>query len=149
MSLLSGKADVVSGMPNYKSEGENWIQWHKDLKSNFGKKIANSLWLKAWRVRGNSNANTPDLRSYMEKQGIKIKKSAWDSVVDTGIGITDAIGDVFQMGAGFSVVLGIIVVGGIGYVVYKLLKDPSKASNIIAVATPQGRAISMAGGLKK
>jgi|688.fasta_scaffold18419_9 hypothetical protein len=153
MGLLTGKADVVSGMPQYSSQGENWIQWHKDLKSNFGKKIANSLWLKAWRIRGNSTSNTPDLRSYMTKQGVTISKSAWDSVVDTGIGVTDAIGSIFQMSATASILIGVVVVGGLGYVIYKIMKDPSKASTVIALATPQGRALSMAnsvsGGLKK
>lgn len=127
MGVLTGKADVISGMPPYNSQAENWIQWHQDLKSNFGKKIANGLWLKAWRIRGNSNANTSDLRKYMEKQGVKISGSAWDSIVDVGVGVTDAFGSIFQVGKVVGISLGVIVIGGLAMVVYNLAKNPAKS----------------------
>ena len=127
MGVLTGKADVISGMPPYNSQAENWIQWHQDLKSNFGKKIANGLWLKAWRIRGNSSANTSDLRKYMEKQGVKISGTAWDSIVDVGVGVTDAFGSIFQVGKVVGISLGVIVIGGLAMVVYNLAKDPAKS----------------------
>jgi len=126
MGLMTGKADVISGMPQYNSQAENWIQWHQDLKSNFGKKIANGLWLKAWRIRGNSTANTSDLRKYMTKQGVKIAESTWDSIVDVGVDITDGIGTIFQATKYVGIALGVIVVGGLAMVVYNLAKDPAK-----------------------
>lgn len=121
------KADITKSIPTVNSKSEAWIQWHKDLKSNFGKKTANSLWVKSWGVRGNPSANTSDLREYLEKQGIKIDKSAYDSLVDTGSGITDFFGDIFHFGKVGGMVLGGILIVGTGMVIYNLAKDPAKS----------------------
>jgi len=134
MAILTGKADVVNSIPSYNAKFEEWIQWHKDLKSNFGKKIANSLWMKAWKIRGNSSANTNELRSYMEKQGIKFDKSAWDSVVDMGDNITDAFGTAFQVTKFVGIGLAVIVVGGVGMIVFNLAKSPAKNIGVAARA---------------
>lgn len=134
MAILTGKADVVGTIPSYNGKFEEWIQWHKDLKSNFGKKVANSLWVKAWKIRGNSSANTNELRSYMEKQGIKFDKSAWDSVVDAGADITDAFGTAFQVTKYVGIGLAVIVVGGLGMIVYNLAKNPAKSVGVGARA---------------
>jgi hypothetical protein len=134
MAILTGKADVVNSIPSYNAKFEEWIQWHKDLKSNFGKKIANSLWMKAWKIRGNSSANTNELRSYMEKQGIKFDKSAWDSVVDAGDTVTDAFGTAFQVTKFVGIGLAVIVVGGLGMIVFNLAKNPAKNIGVAARA---------------
>ena len=134
MAILTGKADVVGTIHSYNGKFEEWIQWHKDLKSNFGKKVANSLWVKAWKIRGNSSANTNELRSYMEKQGIKFDKSAWDSVVDAGADITDAFGTAFQVTKYVGIGLAVIVVGGLGMIVYNLAKNPAKSVGVGARA---------------
>ena len=134
MAILTGKADVVNSIPSYNSNFEEWIQWHKNLKSNFGKKIANDLWIKAWKIRGKSSANTNELRSYMEKQGIKFDKSAWDSVVDAGDNITDAFGTAFQVTKFVGIGLAVIVVGGIGMIVFNLAKSPAKNIGVAARA---------------
>lgn len=134
MAVLTGKADVVNSIPSYNANFEEWIQWHKDLKSNFGKKIANGLWIKAWKIRGTSNANTNELRSYMGKQGVKLDKTAWDSVVDTADNITDAFGTAFQVTQFVGIGLAVIIVGGLGMIVFNLAKDPAKAIGVGARA---------------
>jgi hypothetical protein len=134
MGLLSGTTDPTTNIPKYNSNSEDWIQWHKDLRQNFGKKIANSLWIKAWRIRGNSSANTSDLRKYLDKQGIKISESAWDSVVDFGVGVSDAFGTAFQVTQYAGIGLAVIIVGGLGMVVYNLAKDPAKSIGVGARA---------------
>ena len=148
MGLLTGKADVVANMPSFSSKAENWIQWHKDLKSNFGKKIANGLWLKAWRTRGSgdSGVNTSDLRDYMKKQGVTIDTSTWNKVVDA---TSSGLSDLFQMSKTTSLIIGGTVLGLTVYIIYKVLKNPNSAKNVVMMATPQGRAVSMVGGLKK
>lgn len=134
MAVLTGKADVVNSIPSYNANFEEWIQWHKDLKSNFGKKVANSLWVKAWKIRGVDSANTNELRTYMDKQGVKIDKSAWDSVVDAGADITDAFGTAFQVTKFVGIGLAVIVVGGLGMIIFNLAKDPAKAIGVGARA---------------
>ena len=134
MGLLTGKTDPTTNIPKYNSKSEDWIQWHKDLRQNFGKKVANSLWIKAWRIRGNSSANTSDLRKYLDGQGIKISESAWDSIVDLGVGVSDAFGTVFQVTKYVGIGLAVIIVGGVGMIVYNLAKDPAKAIGVGARA---------------
>jgi len=134
MSITAGKVDVVNSIPPYKSKSEDWIQWHKDLKSNFGNKIANTLWLKAWGVRGTTEANTSDLRKYMTSQGVKIDESKWDSVVDLGVSASDSIGTFFQAGKYVGIALGVIVIGGLAMVVYNLAKSPAKNIGVAAKA---------------
>jgi hypothetical protein len=148
MGILTGKADVVANMPSFSSKAENWIQWHKDLKSNFGKKIANGLWLKAWRSRGSSDSsvNSSDLRDYMKKQGVTIDTSTWNKVADA---TSSGLSTLFQMSATSSLVITGTLVGLTVYIIYKVLKNPDSAGKIVMMATPQGRAITMAGGLKK
>jgi len=134
MGILTGKADVVSNIPQFNSPAENWIQWHKDLKSNFGKKIANGLWLKAWRIRGNSSANTNPLREYMKKQGVEISSSAFDKVIDMGADVTDFIGDAFQVSKYAGIAIGVIILGGAAMIVYNLAKNPAQNAGLAARA---------------
>jgi hypothetical protein len=148
MGILTGKADVVANMPSFDSKAQNWIQWHKDLKSNFGKKIANGLWLKAWRNRGSSGGdiNTSDLRDYMKKQGVTIDTTTWNKVSDATV---SGLSDLFQMSRTTSFVITGTVVGLAIYIVYKVLKNPKESIQTASLFTPQGRAISMGGGFNK
>ncbi len=120
------KADVTSNIPQISSAPEAWIQWHKDLKSYFGKKVANSLWLKAWGIRGNIKANTSDLRKYLKSNGITISESKWDSIVDAGVGAMDFAGDIFKVGRYTGIALGVIILGGLGILVFNVVRDPNK-----------------------
>jgi hypothetical protein len=146
MGVLTGKADVVANMPPYNSKAENWIQWHNDLKSNFGKKIANGIWLKAWRLRGNKDINTSELRTYMKKQGVTIDASGWDKFSDA---TTEGLSSWFQMSKTTSFVITGTVVGLAIYIVYKVLKNPKESIQTASLFTPQGRAISMGGGFNR
>lgn len=120
------KADVTRSIPTFNAKAEQWIGFHKDLKSNFGKKVANSIWVKAWGIRGNSSANTSDLREYLENNGIKIDESAWDSVVDFGGDISDAFGDIFTVGKWVGIGLVVILVGGLGMLVFNIARKPAE-----------------------
>lgn len=122
------KADVTRAIPPFGAQSEQWIQFHKDLKSNFGKRVANSLWVKAWSIRGNSKANTGDLRSHLEDNGIKIDKSKWDSIVDMGGDFSDTIGDIFTTTKWVGIGLSIIIVGGLAMLVFNIAKNPIEAA---------------------
>jgi hypothetical protein len=121
------KADVTSNIPQIGSPAEAWIQWHKDLKSYFGKKVANSLWLKAWGIRGSTKVSTVELRKYMKDNGITISETAWQSVVDTGSGALDIAGDMFKVGRYMGIAIGVIIIGGAGLLIYNVVKDPNKS----------------------
>lgn len=129
------KLDPSLSVPTASSKSENWIQWHKDLKKMFGKKKANSLWLFAWAKRGgvNSSANTSDLRSYMEGQGVNITTTTLNDITDT---IGDVLG--FSFGVGKIVIIGTLSVVGlilIGILV-KLFRNPNQQLNVSALPIP-------------
>jgi hypothetical protein len=135
MGLKSGKVDVVNSIPTYNSTTMAWIEWHKGLKDNFGKKQANSLWLKAWKIRGSAKLSTSDLRNYLEKQGLKMDTSAWDKVIDFGDDIGDSIGAAFSAGRIVSISLGVIIIGGLGMLVFNIARKPNET---IRLATTLG-----------
>jgi len=130
------KLDPSQTIPTASSKSENWIQWHKDLKSIFGKEKSNSLWLYAWAKRGGikSPANTSSLRDYMDGQGVDI--------TTTSLGeLSDSIGNVLDFGYGvYRVVLigtlsvvGLILIG----ILIKLFKNPNQQLNIGALPIPK------------
>ncbi len=121
------KTDPSKNIPQVNSPSESWIQWHKDLKSYFGDKVASSLFIKAWVIRGNAKANTSELRSYLEPEGIKISKDSWDSIVDAGSGVLSFGGDILKMGKYGAIAVGVILIGGIGLVIFNIAKNPAQA----------------------
>jgi hypothetical protein len=135
MGIKSGKVDVVNSIPTYNATVLDWIEWHKGLKSNFGKKMANSLFLKAWKIRGSSKLNTGDLRTYLNSQGIKMDTNAWDKLVDFGGDVSDSIGGTFQAGKIVSITLGVILLGGLGLLVFNIARKPNET---IRLATTLG-----------
>ena len=119
--------DASTDIPTLASGSSAWQQWHSELVSDFGRKQANSLFMKAWGIRGNSAANTLPLRTYLKGYGITLDESAWDKVVDTGGSIADTFGDVFKVGKYMGIGLGVIVLGGLAMIVYSIAKSPGEA----------------------
>lgn len=116
---------AVQGMPTKNSGGDEWIQWHKDLKRSMGKKLANTVWLKAWGQRAGkgSSASTIDLRGYMKEQGVNIDTTIFESIEDEFSDGIDFFGDLFKTGTWFAVGLGAVVVVGIGIAVINIAKQ--------------------------
>lgn len=119
-------SNVELNIPGLKSSDQQWIQWHKDLKDTFGKKMANSLFLAYWEKRQSYSANTHDLRTYATGQGFKIDGDILSGITDAGFSVTDSIGDILKVGKWVGIGLAVILVGGIGLLVYNVAKDPGK-----------------------
>jgi hypothetical protein len=137
MGLLTGKTDATT-IPSYNAKSEDWIVWYDSLKSNFGKKIANQLWLKGWGIRGNNTANDRTLREYMRKNGINITEGAWDKIVDLGGDVTDFVGDVFQTGKYIGYAWLLLMIGGAGLIIWNI----AGKGDILAKS---GKAVGIAG----
>lgn len=128
-------------IPTRTSSSQAWIQWHKAMKSRYGKKQANMLFVKAWDVRAGAGtaASTNELREYMKKQGVNIDTTTFESVTDSISSGLDGIGDFFSMGKYFVIGIGVIILGGAGLLVYNLAKNPIKSASAAANLTPIGR----------
>ena len=120
--------------PNRSSESQDWIQFHKALKDSLGKKEALHYWTAFWSSYGgeDSRANDNVLRTYMEKQGVTLSKGALASIVDTSIDIGDTFGGMFSFGRYMMMGLSIIVIGGIGMIVFNVGKKPIEAAKAAA-----------------
>ena len=125
--------------PNNQSSDAIWIQWHKDLKSVLGKKMANSIWILYWEKRGSDDANTNALRTYASSQGFSISGGALGSVIDTFYNIGDKIGDIFKVGEYATIAIVVILLGSIGLLLFNIAKAPVesiKAAGEAARSTP-------------
>lgn len=65
MSLV----DPTKSIPTTNSDSKDWIVWYMSLRETFTKEESNYLFLKAWKQRGNSDANDSNLRDYLQKKG--------------------------------------------------------------------------------
>jgi len=80
-------------IPTFKTTDSGWIRFHKELDRIFSRKEANKYWLQAWGNTGgdaNYDANTSDLREYMQTKGIDL------SAPTTWQGITDSASDFYK-----------------------------------------------------
>jgi len=128
-------------IPTRTSSSSAWIEWHKTMKSRYGKKQANILFVKAWdkRAGAGTSASTNELREYMRKQGVTLDTSTLESVADTVSSGLDGIGDFFTVGKYMVLGVGVILVGGLGILVFNLVKNPIKTASTAANFTPIGR----------
>jgi len=129
-------------IPSRNSSSQAWVQWHKSMKSRYGKKQANILFVKGWdnRAGAGTAASTNELREYMEKQGVNLDTMLYEDVTDNISSGLDAVGDFFTMGKYFAIGLGVIVLGGAVILVFNIVKNPMKSVSTAANFTPIGRA---------
>lgn len=122
-------------VPNKSSTGLYWAEWHKALVQSVGRKQANQLFIQAWAVRKGDNANTSDLRQYLETQGIKLSSDSVIGVIeDFAADTMDVIGDVFAAGKTVAIVIGIVLLAAVIMVVYNLTKNPESIKAMKYVA---------------
>lgn len=132
-------------IPNKQSSSQSWIQWHKAMKSRYGKKQANALFVKAWDMRAGtgSSASTNELREYMKSNDVVLDTTSFEDVIDTTNTGLDFIGDFFTLGKYMTIGVGVIVVGGLGLLIYNIAKNPIKSASTAANFTPTGRAAKL------
>lgn len=122
------KIDPSSKIPTASSDGASWIQWHKDLKSVFGSKKANSIWVYAWSKRGGrtSNANTSSLRAYMKDNGVNVDTTTLSALGDSIDGAFSGVGNFLTMGGYVIIGTGVIISLVLVRALWGLTRDPNK-----------------------
>lgn len=105
------RQDPSKAIPTSADTGEVWVNWHKNLRQWFDKQESNSHWLRFWNQRAGagSSADTHDVRSYMERQGVDLTTTFSGSLADGWFGITDWFGDTFNWMRG--IIIGGVIVG--------------------------------------
>lgn len=109
--MASNKIQPWENVPNMKSRDESWIAWHKVLKDDYGKKVANELFILAWAKRGglDSDANTVALRDYLKTQKIVIDKDWKASFTDSSLGAFDSLAGFMKMGRTALIIVAVVI----------------------------------------
>jgi len=114
-------------IPNRQSSASSWIEWHKSLlKEGYSRNDANIIFLKAWERRQTEEANTLELRAYLESKGVLVEPSGWDALVDV---ITTPFGLAkvgLQGMAGVVAVVVILVLILAFRLIWKITTDPNE-----------------------
>lgn len=124
------KADPKQ-IPTVNDTADIWIAWYDALQDSFGKKTANQLFVKAWKLRGSTDKSTNALRDHLKKNGIEIPTTWGQDVIDKGSDISDIFGDMFHMGKYFGIAIAVIAVGGTAMIIYNLAKNPAQSAGTI------------------
>lgn len=134
------KIDPSRNIPTATSEGDAWIQWHKDLKKVFNKKKANSVWLYAWSKRGgvNSKANTLNLSRYMKAQGVEIERTTLDEITESANDFAKGVINIHK----WALIIGGTIAGLILLkILFSLNQNPEYGIRQAARFHPAGRAL--------
>lgn len=132
MSKIDAKTiKAVQTMPTVKSTDVQWMEWAKTVQNKYGDELGDQIVLGAWKKRGSREANTNALRAQFLKYGIEIDSSAWDKVVDVGVGVGNAFSKAFKVGKVVlitgGIVVGVIAIG----MVYNALKTGTSPLKMI------------------
>ena len=126
--------NFILDIPTGKSTGNKWIEWHKALRSRFGKKHANSLFVTGWEKRAGKDAdgNTVELRNYLDKYGIILETTIMSDLADVG----DSVGSFLSGTFGFLKITGYIVVGivllSVGMLLINITRKPIESAKALA-----------------
>ena len=131
-------------LPGEMSSIGTWMHWHKALKGCVGRSKANDLFLQLWDK--NNLSTTIELRKYMEENGVDMDKSALNRLTDTGAGIVNWVGTGFEIGGYAAVGILVILVGGVGMIVFNMAKSPEGSARLVAGVATRGKS-EMIGGV--
>lgn len=123
------KVSPVSVIPNTTSSDADWILFHKAMKKqNYGIATVNSIWLKYWNKRGCSGlmcaANTAELRSYVESQGISIEGSIFSFVPDAMDDFSDFTSKAFNLSMYAVIAIVVILISFLGLLAWNVGRNP-------------------------
>lgn len=104
---------ALTTLPTRLSSDEDWIIWYDVLQ--FSQQDNNKLFIKAWKGRSHTDANTQRLRDAMKLKGLLITDTGEISAVAPSMlgGITP------QM----AIVMGVVCIGALAIVCQKYMKD--------------------------
>ncbi len=124
-------------IPSPGDPASSWIEWHKTISGVMGKAKANDIWLYSWNKRkgssgfgfSGSDANTVELRKYMESKGIKIEKDGLLEYSADGLdSIEGSFKKFFGIGSTITIVVVIVILMIVCYALYNIAKNPGAAA---------------------
>jgi hypothetical protein len=130
---------LISALPDKNSSDQYWMNWHNDLRKNFGQKKANEAFVVAFAYNASSSAKTKDLFRYGQSQGLNLETNLLgdagriiEGVQDSISGITGKIGNMFKTGKTVITLIIILILVPVFMLLFNLAKQPEKALGAIA-----------------
>ncbi len=134
MALLS----PVDNIPTRQANGADWTEWHKLLRTRYGKRTANTLFLEAWAKRGCSGfsckANTQELREYLSQNGIKVQTDIFEYYADKLDDLDDFFATTFSVAKWTGIGIAVFVMVIIAYVIWKIIGNDKITEGIVSTA---------------
>lgn len=103
-----GYINPAEAIPTKQSNDGDWMAWYDSLPG--AQRDKNVIFSMAWAKRGDSKANTTDLRKYLKTKGFTLSSdNILGAAKDSATGYFDAVGNFLQMGS--YATIGIVVLG--------------------------------------
>ena len=98
-----GYINPAEAIPTKQSIDGDWIAWYESLPGS--QKDKNLIFSMAWSKRGDSKANTSDLRSFLKQKGFTLgPDNALGAAKDTYLGALGSISSILKLGVTGTVV---------------------------------------------
>lgn len=123
--------ETILNLPNKSSSTQKWMEWHKALKSTFGRKKANSIFIDNWEKRGNVSIINNDMQDYFKDNGVNLDKTFVNQIVGFPEDVFDTVSDIFSMGKYAAITIGVVVFVPVGLLLFNLAKSPETVINAI------------------
>jgi len=133
---MSSSKAIHALLPNCDSSASQWIAFHKEARKRYGRIKANTLFMALWQKRTDDGAllgdeaNTRELREYMEKQGVTIEGGVLDTAQDFVGGIWDGISGFGKTMYYLFVAVLVLTIVAVGFLVFKSINDPKYAGKV-------------------
>jgi hypothetical protein len=137
-------ASQLDIIPKKSSKDIEWIAWYESLP--FSRKDNNLLFIKVWKVRQGSSANTDALRRFLAEKGISLSadnkiEAILSSAKGAVTGTLEFVGDMVKANL---VVSGAIVVGVVifaGVLIWRIVTPDNvgRGLEVAANLSPMGR----------
>lgn len=136
-------------IPTQSSSATTWVQWHKSLKKCVGKSNANQLWMLNFEKEVPDT--TVEMREYMRSQGVDLDRDIADRLTDFGSGVYSYLGGAFDLASIISVSLLLIIVGGLGLMIFNIVRTPEGSTRLAAGIATRGMSegVRIGGGSPK
>ena len=131
-------------LPGVHSSAAQWKSWHQALRKCVGKENANGLFNMQYDKVGYDS--TTELRTYMKSQGVDLDRDALDRLTDTGMGVYNWVGGMFNFTSGVGMVVVVMIVGAVGVLLYKMAQDPDTAVRVGSAVATKGKSEMITGG---
>ena len=123
--------DTILNIPNKASSSQKWIEWHKSVKSTFGRKKANTIFIDNWEKRGVAGIVNNDMQDYFRKNGVNLDKTFVNQIVGFPEDVFDTVADIFSMGKYAAITVGVVILVPVAILLFNIAKNPEIVTNAI------------------